>query len=66
MFVPTFMLTRLVVLKELKHAYISTYRQNTALYTGWAVSRAPRNYVECDVKQRKINGVEYLFFSFDV
>ena len=33
---------------------------------GWAVSRAPRNYVECDVKQCKINGVEYLFLSFDV
>ena len=35
-------------------------------YTGWAVSRAPRNYVECNVKQCKINGVEYLFLSFDV
>ena len=34
--------------------------------TGCAVSRAPRNYVECDVKQCKINGVEYLFLSFDV
>ena len=36
------------------------------LSTGWAVSRAPRDYVECDVKQCKINGVEYLFLSFDV
>ena len=27
---------------------------------------APRNCVECDVKQCKINGVEYLFLSFDV
>ena len=34
--------------------------------TGWAVSRAQRNYVECDVKQCNINGVEYLFLSFDV
>ena len=35
-------------------------------YIGCAVSRAQKNYVECDVKQCKINGVEYLFFSFDV
>ena len=38
----------------------------TAQNTGWAVIRAPRNYVECDVKQSKINGLEYLFLSFDV
>ena len=36
------------------------------MHTELAVSRAPRNYVECDVKQCKINGVEYLFLSFDV
>ena len=35
-------------------------------HTGWAVSRAKRNYVECDVKQCKINEVEYLFLSIDV
>ena len=34
--------------------------------TRWAVSRAPRNYMECDGKQCQINGVEYLFLSFDV
>ena len=27
-------------------------------YTGWAVSHATKTYVECDVKQCKINGVK--------
>ena len=36
------------------------------IHTGWAISRAPKNYVICDVKRCKINGEKHFPLSMAI
>ena len=56
-----------VLIEKINRFHNSTYFfQNFLKLNIYSGSRAPRNYLKCDVKQCKVNGVEYFFLSFDV